>query len=641
MEPSSDFVRSAEEAERLKLFVANVKDYAIFMLSPEGMVTSWNAGAERFKGYSAEEIIGQHFSRFYTEEDRAIDFPSTALRTAVDTGKFEHEGWRVRKDGTKFWASVVIDPIRDSEGALVGFAKVTRDITEQKKAAEALHASEEQFRILVQGVTDYAIYMLSPTGIITSWNAGAQRIKGFEKEEVVGTHFSRFYTEQDAERGLPNEALEKAAAKGCFENEGWRVRKDGSRFWAHVVIDPIRNQLGELIGFAKVTRDITERRESAEALEKTREALFQAQKLEAIGKLTGGVAHDFNNLLSVISNGLEILRMVVNTESGLRVLDSMERATDRGAKLTEQLLSFARQQPLQQEAHDINSVIRSFSTVLRRANTSKVQFVLDLAPSLPPVLIDATQFETGLLNLVVNSGDAMPGGGAITVSTRVLTLAENEVSELPPGDYVKVGVADTGEGIPPEALARVVEPFFTTKPIGKGTGLGLSQVYGFVQQMNGELVIDSQLGVGTTVSIYLPCIKNGTGETTDHESSESTVLVVDDQPDVREMAVELFRTLGYRVLAAESGDEALALVDMNADIEVLFTDVVMPGMNGVELGKRVREALPKAHIILVSGYANPDLEDEARKVHQFDFLSKPYRLSEIVKKLRGDVAARA
>ncbi|RZA05198.1 MAG: PAS domain-containing sensor histidine kinase, partial [Moraxellaceae bacterium] len=296
------------DAERFRLLVQSVNDYAIYMLSPEGIVISWNSGAQRFKGYVADEIIGEHFSRFYRPEDRERGLPITALQTARERGKFEDEGWRVRKDGTYFWASVVIDPVYDQDANLVGFAKVTRDITERKEAADALHASEEQFRLLVQGVTDYAIYMLSSDGIVTNWNAGARRIKGYEADEVIGSHFSRFYTHEDQQTGLPTTALSKAAELGAFESEGWRVRKDGTQFWAHVVIDSIRDDAGNLIGFAKVTRDVTERRKASDDLQKSQAALFQAQKMESIGLLTGGIAHDFNNLLNVMSNSVALLR---------------------------------------------------------------------------------------------------------------------------------------------------------------------------------------------------------------------------------------------------------------------------------------------------------------------------------------------
>ena len=289
------------------LLIQSVVDYAIYMLDPEGRVVSWNVGAERIKGYSAAEIIGQHFSRFYTEEDRKAGVPQQALRMAAETGRFTAEAWRVRKDGSRFWAMVVIDPIV-KDGKLIGFAKITRDMTEHREAQLAMLESERRFRLLVQGVTDYALYMLSPEGQITNWNTGAQRIKGYSESEILGQHFSRFYTEEDAAAGVPLKALETARQTGRYEAEGWRRRKDGSRFWAGVVIDAIRDNEGELIGFAKITRDLTERRRTQDELERSREQLFQSQKMEAVGQLTGGLAHDFNNLLTGITGSLELMR---------------------------------------------------------------------------------------------------------------------------------------------------------------------------------------------------------------------------------------------------------------------------------------------------------------------------------------------
>ncbi len=298
----TDFEHLTSTGGRYELLVQSVTDYAIYMLDLEGRVTSWNAGARRFKGYEAEEIIGEHFSRFYTPEERAKEIPRIALETAEREGRFEAEGWRVRKDGSRFWANVVIDPIRDPAGRLVGFAKVTRDLTERRMAEEELRQSEQRFRMLVQSVTDYAIYMLDPDGRVSSWNAGAERFKGYAADEIMGEHFSRFYSDEDRAAGIPRIALETARSEGRFEAEGWRVRKDGSRFWASVVIDPIRADTGELIGFAKVTRDLTEKR----AIE---EQLRQSQKMEAVGQLTGGLAHDFNNLLTGISGSLEMMQM--------------------------------------------------------------------------------------------------------------------------------------------------------------------------------------------------------------------------------------------------------------------------------------------------------------------------------------------
>lgn len=629
---------STVEAEHLALFVSGVTDYAIYMLSPEGIVRSWNAGAERFKGYTASEIVGKHFSTFYTPEDIAAGVPDRAIATAIAQGKFEDEGWRIRKDGNRFWASVVLDPIRDETGQLVGFTKITRDITERRRAAEALRESEEQFRLLVQSVTDYAIYMLSPEGFITNWNAGAQRIKGYAASDVIGTHFSRFYTEQDRQAGLPERALAAAADKGGFESEGWRVRSDGSRFWAHVIIDPIKNELGKLIGFAKVTRDVTERRESAAALEKAKESLFHAQKLESLGRLTGGVAHDFNNLLSVISNGITLLRMSMQSSVDAKTLDAMERATSRGASLTQQLLSFARQQPLKENKHDVNRIISSFESVLRRALKSSVGFSLKLTPTLPVVMVDAAQLEAALLNLIVNSGDALGDNGSVMLQTTLVQLPESNDQQLPAGHYVRICVRDTGTGIPPDIQDRVVEPFFTTKPIGKGTGLGLSQVYGLMQQSKGGMKIDSSIESGTTISLYLPVLKADDINTSLPSSSSTRIekaLIVDDQPDVLDMACELFRTLGYEVIAANNGIEALDMIDRHQDISLLFSDVVMPGMNGVELAHEAQNLIPGVKIILATGYAADVLNSFLKEPHEFAVLTKPYRISDIVQCIRA------
>src|SRR5580704_12911139 len=255
----TDVSARADDDARYRLLVDSITDYAIYMLNPDGVVTSWNAGAERFKGYKASEIIGQNFSRFYTDEDRAAGLPRHGLQTAAAEGRFENEGWRVRKDGTRFWAHVILDPIRHPSGELIGFAKITRDLTERKLAADALRRSEEQFRLLVRGVTDYAIYLLDPTGRVTNWNLGAQRIKGYLPEEIIGEHFSTFYTDEDRANGMPEASLAAAKRDGRFEMEGWRVRKDGTRFWAHVVIDAIPDADGEVLGYAKITRDVTER----------------------------------------------------------------------------------------------------------------------------------------------------------------------------------------------------------------------------------------------------------------------------------------------------------------------------------------------------------------------------------------------
>jgi PAS domain S-box-containing protein len=620
---------------RFELLVSGISDYAIYMLSPEGIVVSWNSGAERFKGYKANEIIGQHFSRFYPEEDQKAGLPAKALDTALREGKFEAEGWRVRKDGSQFWTSVVIDCLYDTLGQHIGFAKVTRDITERKVAQEALRESEQRFRMLVQGVTDYAIYMLSPKGEVTNWNAGAQRIKGYAAEDVLGTSFARFHTPEDQAAGLPAKALATAAKEGRFEREGWRVRKDGSRFWAHVVIDAIYNDDGTLAGFAKITRDITEKKHAAEELERANAALFQSQKMEAIGQLTGGIAHDFNNLLSVISSALEVLPLKTQELSDLKIVESMRRAVDRGATLTQQLLSFARQQPLKPEKHSVNNVILGFESVLRRAGNLHVSFALELDPEVSATYVDAPRFETALLNLIVNARDAMPNGGSLAITTSNVTVADKDVNGLTAGPYVKVSVTDTGCGMTPEVAARAFEPFFTTKEIGKGTGLGLSQVYGFIAQSGGTVTVTSTVGEGSTVSLFLPASADNESEQIREESNVDKVLVVDDEPDVMEIAAALFRSIGYEVYTASNGQDALDILKRTKDISVLFSDVMMPdGMNGIELAQQARKLYPDVKILLASGYPLPALKAQHISVGDFSFMNKPYRLAELAKKLR-------
>ncbi|CAN7746568.1 PAS domain S-box protein [Caballeronia sp. LjRoot34] len=625
------------EEKRFELLVTSISDYAIYMLNPEGIVNSWNAGAERFKGYAAHEIIGQHFSVFYTEEDRRSGKPTRALQTAREQGKFEDEGWRVRRDGTRFWASVVVDPIRTPSGQLIGFAKITRDITERKATEEALRESEDRFRLLVQSVTDYAIYMISPTGVITNWNAGAERIKGYKQEEIVGSNFAVFYTEEDRANGMPAQTLATAASEGRFEQESWRVRRDGTRFWAHVVVDSIRDEAGRLLGFAKVTRDITERKQAAEALERANAALFQSQKMEAIGQLTGGIAHDFNNLLAIVSSSVDVLAARAQNYADTKILDAMRRAVERGALLTQQLLSFARRQPLKVEKYDVNAVISNFEPVLRRAGNSAIEMDIRLARHARTILLDAARFEAALLNLVVNARDAMPTGGKLVIAVENVELGAVEVGSLAPGAYVWVSVSDTGSGMPPAVVARAFEPFFTTKEVGKGTGLGLSQVYGFIAQSGGDVVIDSEEGKGTTISMYLPVIEGAPDDRIAAAGDNvDTVLIVEDEPDVLDAAGQLFRSIGYEVATAANGVEAMAILERRSDIDLLFTDVVMPkGISGIQLARLARELRPGLKVIVASGYPIPALRERYGRIEDFAFVNKPYRLAELVKALRA------
>ncbi|PPC94081.1 MAG: hybrid sensor histidine kinase/response regulator [Methylotenera sp.] len=630
----SSAILSSEK--RFELLVTSISDYAIYLLDPNGQIVSWNAGAQRFKGYTQAEILGKHFSLFFTEEDLVNKSPWKILEQAAKVGRFEAEGWRVRKDGARFWANVVVDAIYDDEKNLIGFAKITRDITESKKAQDALYASEEQFRYLVQGVTDYAIYMLSPEGIVINWNSGAERIKGYTAEEIIGQHYRRFLPPEDVEAGLPEIALNTAKLEGRYEHEGWRLRKDGSRFRAHVIIDAIYNDDKNLIGFAKITRDITERYKTEETLAKANAALFQSQKMDAIGKLTGGIAHDFNNLLSVISTGLEVFGLGALDSRQVKMVESMKRAIDRGATLTQKLLSFARQQPLTAKAQNINKLINSFEPLLLKASNSSIKFKMNLTADIIPIKIDANGFETALLNLIVNSRDAMPNGGAITVMTEKVRLASHDVGSLNEGVYIKVSVEDTGEGISSEVMPHILEPFFTTKEIGKGTGLGLSQVYGFMMQSGGDIAFDSEPGKGATVSLYFPVIEDSDEIVELTEIEDLKVLIVDDEPDLIITATELFRNMGYTVLAAHSAEDAIDRLWHYPGISVLFTDILMPGgMNGIQLAREVRQMNPDIKIILASGYPLPALREEHGNMDEFNFINKPYRLADIARCLRA------
>ncbi len=600
---------NTDDTGRYRLLVEAVTDYAIYMLDPTGTVTSWNAGAERFKGYKPKEIIGQNFSRFYTPEDIATGLPQRALGIAAREGKFEAEGWRVRRDGSRFWAHVVIDPIRNPGGQLLGFAKITRDLTERRAAEEALRRSEEQFRLLVEGVTDYAIYMLSPEGIVISWNTGAQRIKGYAPAEIIGRHFSQFYTDEDRARGDPQRALETARREGRCEKEGWRLRKDGTRFWSHVVLDVIRADNGDVIGFAKITRDITERRNAQAALERAREALFQSQKMDAVGQLTGGVAHDFNNLLMAVLGSLELLRKRLPDEpQQLRLIDNAIAGARRGATLTQRMLAFARRQQLDTKPVDLVALVRGMNELLQRALGPTVEIDLQFPLALSQVLADENQLELALLNLTVNARDAMPDGGSIVISAREHAIGPAHETRLAPGPYVCLAVSDKGEGMDAQTLARALEPFFTTKGVGKGTGLGLSMVHGMSEQMGGRFVLQSREGEGTRAEIWLRATGAEAAKMPEPIAGPAAaakalrVLAVDDDPLVLLNTTAMLEELGHSVVEAFSGAAALALLRQQ-DFDLLITDQAMPKMTGTQLLEAVKMEWPNLPAILATGYA--------------------------------------
>ncbi|MFG3593698.1 ATP-binding protein [Bradyrhizobium sp. RDI18] len=485
-----------------------------------------------------------------------------------------------------------------------------------------LFESERNFRLLVEGVSDYALYMLDPTGVVTSWNIGGQRIKGYAPAEIIGQHFSCFYTDVDRANGKPLRALRIACEQGRYEEDGWRVRKDGTFFWASVVIDPIYED-GKLVGFAKITRDITERREAQLELERMHQQLAESQKLDALGQLTGGVAHDFNNLLMIVSGSLHTLKKAVgNDPRCLRALSAIEGATKRGASLTSQLLTFARRQSVNPQVVDIAERIDAMREVLDSGVGSAVSLQLDVDPGVWPVMVDVTEFETALVNLVINARDAMTGGGVITISAHNDTPGEAET------EYVAISVEDTGTGIAPDVLGKIFDPFFTTKPIGKGTGLGLSQVHGFAHQAGGTVKVASELGKGTKITILLPRKEpaDADGDVDAVETGGSgTVLLVEDNPDVAAVSTGLLEQLGYTVRRVASAEAALREIELDG-IDLVFSDIVMPGkMDGLGLARHLKAVRPGLPILLTSGYS-----DSARNVRgDFPILRKPYEIHEL------------
>jgi len=488
-------------------------------------------------------------------------------------------------------------------------------------------AEDFSYRLLIDAIADYAIYMVDPRGQVTSWNPGAERFKGYQRHEIVGRHFSVFYTEEDRAAGLPARALRTAAKEGRFENEGWRVRRDGSRFWAHVIIDTVRNDRGELIGFAKITRDVTERREAQLALEAAREALVQSQKLEAIGQLTGGVAHDFNNLLMAIIGSLELVRKRLPHDPKITpLLDNAVQAAERGANLTQRMLAFARKQELKLEAVQLRGLVEGVRGLLVQALGPSISIEAAVPKDLPPAHTDPAQLETALLNLAVNARDAMPDGGVIRIRAETQTVEPASPIGLPPGDYVLLSVTDTGQGMDQETLARAAEPFFTTKGVGKGTGLGLSMVHGLAEQSGGRLRIDSALGEGTTVALWLPQAALAEQRRAREErlaarrvAESLTILAVDDDDLVLRNTVAMLEDLGHRVFAAGSAIEAIELLERET-VDLIVTDYAMPKVNGVQLAEQVRRTRPSLPIILATGYA--ELEQGAAQ--DLVRLSKPF-----------------
>jgi PAS domain S-box-containing protein len=611
----------------------------------EGYFTSINPAWTRLLGWSKDEIKRMHVSQLRHPDDAAAAIEQrTRLAQGVPTVRMEN---RFRhKDGSWRWLAWKLSV----EKGLIYV--IGRHVTAEKAAVDRLRESERMVRLLVGGVTDYALFRLDPQGIISSWNTGAERIKGYSASEIIGKPFSTFYTPEDRNAGLPEHALRVARSEGRYEAEGWRIRKDGSRFWANAIIDAIHDEAGALIGFAKITRDITERREAQIALTHVQEQLAQSQKMEVVGQLTGGIAHDFNNLLTIILGNLEAAQRAVGQQepAGVarlnRFIANAVRGAQRAATLTQRLLAFSRRQPLNPRAVDVNKFIVDAAEFLQRSLGETVQVEAVGGAGVWRAEVDADQLETSLLNLALNARDAMPAGGKLTIETSNAFLDEAYCQgqpELKPGQYVLISVSDTGTGMDPEVQARAFEPFFTTKSVGQGTGLGLSQVYGFVKQSRGHIKIYSEVGEGTTIKLYLPrAVQAGDDDSKMPNATDGlagrggeTVLLVEDDADVRQYLAEVLEDLNYRVLAVQDSSGALRyLREKGARIDVLLTDVILPGVNGRQLAEQAQQMRPGLPVLFMTGYSRNAIVHHGRLDPGILVIQKPIRPVDIAARLR-------
>jgi PAS domain S-box-containing protein len=633
---------------------------AIYTTDASGRITFFNRAAMEFSGRTPELGSDQWCVtwRLYWPDGRPMAHDECPMARALKEDRPIRGGEAIaeRPDGTRIPFMAYPTPLHDNSGQLVGAVNMLADLTASKEteavrsglnetlelrveertrqlteASTQLRDSERRFRLFVEGVTDYAIYMLDTEGVITNWNAGAERIKGYRADEIIGQHFSAFYSPEDRQKGLPRRALMIAAKEGRFEAEGWRIRKDGARFWANVVIDAVHDGDGVLIGFAKITRDMTERRAVDEQLR-------QSQKMEAVGQLTNGVAHDFNNLLATIIPNLELAESHIKDERVLKYLADAIRAAERSAQLTNQLLAFSRQRELITEPVDVNQLLSDTCEMLPRTIGPAIEIETVLDEGAWWAMTELGQLELAILNLAINARDAMLAGGKLTITTK--NVAHGYTSRLPdvePGDYVMISVTDTGSGMSEEVCSRAFEPFFTTKEVRKGTGLGLSMVYGFAKQSRGTATIDSEIGKGTTCRIYLPRAprRSDAAEQPGHQSQSnagppSRILVVDDNSAVRSITAIILRTFGHDVIEAAGGQDALDLLERDRQFDLLIVDLAMPNMYGDEFAARARRLVPGVPTLFMTGYTEPGrvgLRTEG------DLLKKPFRRAQLAEKL--------
>lgn len=606
-------------ADRFRLLVDAVQDYGIFMLDPAGLVMSWNAGAQRIKLYPPHEVIGRHFSLFYPPEAVAADWPSEELRRAARDGRFEEEGWRIRKDGSRFWANVVITALRDENGVLTGYGKVTRDLTERRLHEEAVRESEQRFRLLVESVRDYAIFMLSPEGVIESWNSGAQLIKGYSAQEVIGRHFSMFYRPEDLAARLPERELETALAVGRAEEEGWRIRRDGSVFWANVVISPVYDADRQLRGFAKVTRDMTERRRLQE-LENSSKRMSEFLAM---------LAHELRNPLAPIRNAVTILQLEPSPSPMVRSSrDMIDRQLSHMTRLVDDLLDVGRLTTgkirFKAEQVSYSQVIaRSVEAVRPLMDARRHRLTVNMPDSGLWVRGDATRLAQVLQNLLTNAAKYTPESGQI------------DLDVWQEGAQLHTSVRDNGVGLSAQALDQVFELFSQgdaqTAAKESGLGIGLTLARSLVEMHGGVLSAASPgPGQGSTFAFFLPNAGSTANSADDAQAARPNppLLVVDDNRDAANSLAEILRLMDCQVKVAYDGPSALELARQQMP-QVIVLDIGMPGMTGYEVLAALR-AMPGGKRVTVAALTGFGTDEDKSKAMAAGFdahLTKPLDFS--------------
>ncbi|WP_454624076.1 PAS domain S-box protein [Bradyrhizobium cenepequi] len=628
-------------AGRERLFSAAVESSndAVITESLDGIVTGWNPAAERLFGYAAAEAAGRHIS-LIVPPDRASETEDVLRRINGGERIENNETVRLRKDGTPVEVSLSISPIKSASGVIIGICKTARDMTESRKAQANLRESEQLARGIINSALD-AFVQIDQKGIIRYWNPQAARIFGWPREEALGKNVFELL-------GRPDGPL-KAALGGFLQSRGEQViqprrevlarRRDGTEFTAELSITALKTRDGFV--FNGFVRDLTDKIAAEERMR-------QAEKMEAVGQLTGGIAHDFNNILTVITGTIEILADAVKNEPQLAAITKMiDEAAARGAELTQHLLAFARKQPLDPREVDVNLLIVETTKLLQRTLGEHVEIESIFEDETCLAIVDPNQLVTAILNLALNARDAMPNGGKLVLETGSVFLDETYAKlqgDVRPGRYAMIAVSDTGTGIAADIIDKVFNPFFTSKGPGKGTGLGLSMVYGFIKQSAGHIKIYSEEGHGTTVRMYLPPATSTTATIEPAlaprlEGGNETILVVEDDKLVRDYVLTQLHSLGYVTLDAANAAEALAITRADRPFDLLFTDVIMPGMNGRQLAEEIRKLKPGVKVLFTSGYTENAIIHHGRLDEGVLLLAKPYRKSDMAIMIRKALGA--